>query len=223
MLATMIPRTHRSLLITALLGLSALVGCTSTGSSEVDATSTKMEKLSISIETLRQQVTGTADSLAKVVETAEVDPKPHLKTYVSNFSGASKTAASSRAQLNRVKEGAVKLFEQWDKKAEAITDKDIREASMDRRKDLSKALESVVLAIEPSLDSLDAFLATAKDVNTYLGQDLTPTGIEAIAPKAKSLTKSAKDIDKQLDKVLATVKEAAPKFATAKAPENAKP
>ncbi len=208
----------RAALTSALLGLALLPGCKTSGADKVDQTSTRLDEFRASVETLKSQVNGTAAALAQVVETAAADPKPAFNQYAGEVELVSSSTAKARANLSKAQSEGKKLFDEWTKKLDTITDPDIRKSSETRRDDLQKALAAVAEKAEPSLTKLDGFVATAKDLHTYLSQDLTAKGIDSIAGKSKELTKSAKSIAEDLDKVVEAAGKAAPQFATAKPP-----
>lgn len=207
-----------SALASVLIGLGLLTGCASTGADKVDQTSARIDKFRTGVETLKGQVTGTAEALAKVVETASTDPKPAFAEFSEQFDLVAASTAKARTNLDTAQTEGARLFEEWTKHLETITDSDIRAASEKRRDDLKKALSGVADEANPVLKDLEAFVASAKDVRAYLSQDLTPAGIDGISGKAKSLGKSARSIVEDLDDVIEAANEAAPKFATAKPP-----
>lgn len=211
----------RVALSSALLGLALLPGCKSSGADKVDQTSTRLDEFRTSIESLKTQVDATASSLAQVVESAAADPKPAFKTFSGNVELVSSSASKARANLAKAQTEGQNLFAEWTKRLDTITDPDIRKASEKRRDDLQKALAAVVSKAEPALTKLDTFVASSKDLHTYLSQDLTPKGIDSIAGKSKDLTKSAKSVNEELDGVIKEAAKIAPQFATAKPPEPA--
>ena len=211
-------RFSRAALSSALVALALLSGCKSTGAEKVDQTSTRLDQFRTGVETLKGQVTGTADALAQVVATAATDPKPAFKEFSKQVDLVSSSTTKARTNLDKAQSEGAKLFEEWTKRLDTITDPDIRQASEKRRDDLKKALSSVAEEANPALTSLEAYVATTKDLHTYLSQDLTPAGIESIAGKSKDLGKSAKSIAEDLDDVIEAASKVASQFATAKPP-----
>lgn len=212
----------RAAISSLLLALPLFQGCASTGGSDkVDQTSTRLDTLAASVESLQGNLTGVAAALARVVETAETDPKPAFKEFSSQTDKVAAATEKARANLDRAQSEGKKLFDAWTKRLDTITDADIRKASQERRDELQKALASVADEMTPCVADLEAFVASTKDLHTYLAQDLTPSGIDGISSKSKDLSKSAKSIVSDLDDVVEAARKAAPKFATAKPPKPA--
>ena len=201
-----------------LLGLALCVGCQTAGHAKVDATSSRLQDLRASVEGLKEQITKTAGSLAAVVEQAEQDPTAAFKQYGKDAKAVESDYGQARSRLTTAQTEATKLFETWTKNASLISDPDLRAISERRRDELETELDGVVGRMEAAVQDLEAFVATSKDLQIYLSQDLTPKGIRAIAEKSRSQTKAARAIVEQLDEVMEAARKAAPLFETAKPP-----
>jgi outer membrane murein-binding lipoprotein Lpp len=208
----------RVLVSSGLIGLALLAGCKSTGADKVDQTSTRLEQFKTSVGALKGQLGSTADSLANVVESGSSDPKPAFKEFDKQVDAVSGSVAKARTNLEKAQTEGAKLFEEWTKRLDTITDPEIRKSSEKRRSDLQAALTRVSDKTAPAMAGLDSFVASAKDLQTYLSQDLTPAGIEAISGKSKDLGKKASSISKDLDEVIEEVTKVSNQFATAKPP-----
>src|SRR5688572_7593607 len=208
----------RTAVSSGLIGLALLAGCKSTGADKVDQTSTRLEQFKTAVGSLKGQLGSTADSLANVVESGASDPKPAYKEYNKQVGAISSSVAKARGHLEKAQTEGARLFEEWNKRLETITDADIRASSEKRRNDLQAALAGVAEKTAPAMAGLDSFVASAKDLDTYLSQDLTPAGIDAISGKSKDLSKLAQSTSEDLDDVIEEVAEVAAKFATAKPP-----
>jgi chromosome segregation ATPase len=208
----------RALVSSGLIGLALVAGCKSTGHEQVDQTSTRLEQFKTSVGALKGQLGSTADSLANVVAAGSSDPKPAYKEFDKQASAISNSVATARANLEKAQTAGAKLFDEWTKRLETITDPDIRKSSEKRRSDLQAALAKVSEKTGPAMAGLDSFVASTKDLQTYLSQDLTPAGIQAISGKSKDLSKKAGSVSKDLDEVIEEVTKVANQFATAKPP-----
>jgi predicted nucleic acid-binding Zn-ribbon protein len=215
----MLPLTrHPHLLPTLLLLGLALCGCQTAGHTRVDATSSRLQELRTSVEGLKEQVTKTASSLAAVVEQAEQDPTAAFKQFGKDVKAVDSDYGQARSRLTTAQAEADKLFETWTKNAALISDPDLRAISERRRDELKAELDGVVGRMEAAVQDMESFVATSKDLQIYLSQDLTPKGIRAIAEKSRSQTKAARAIVEALDEVMEAARKAAPLFETAKPP-----
>lgn len=205
-----------------LLALAPFQGCASTGADEVDQTSTRLDAFSANVESLQRTVADVSASLDQVVETAATDPKPAFKEFSKHADMVASSTKKARANLDNARSAGTKLFDAWTKRLDTITDAEIRAASAERRDELQKVLKALDEEAAPTLTRLEGFVATTKDVHTYLSQDLTPSGIKGITGKSEDLADTGKSIADDLDDVVDAAKKAASKFATAKPPPAAK-
>ena len=208
----------RAVVTSTLLGLALVAGCKSTGADKVDQTSTRLEQFKNAVGSLKGQLGATAAALANVVESGSSDPKPAYKEYSKQVDAISSSVTKARSNLERAHTEGAKLFEEWNKRLETITDPDIRASSEKRRNDLQQALAGITDETGPAMAGLDSFVASSKDLQTYLSQDLTPAGIEAIKGKSKDLSKAAESVSEDLDDVIEEVAKVSQQFATAKPP-----
>lgn len=202
-----------------LLGTVAVIAaCQSGGHQDVEATSTRMDALKTNIENLKTQVSTAAASLADLVSKADTDPKPAYDKYAKDSKAVESSYNSAASRLAEVRTDADKLFKSWEERAKTITDPDLQKRSEERRTNLSKALDEVMQSTQKALDETKDFVKTNTDLSKYLGQDLTPAGIKAVADKSKAQTKSASSIGDKLDDVAKVASKASADFATAKPP-----
>jgi outer membrane murein-binding lipoprotein Lpp len=209
---------YSCLVSSGLIGLALLAGCKSTGADKVDQTSTRLEQFKSSVGALKGQVGSTADSLTNVVESGSSDPKPAFKEFDKQVDAVSGSVAKARTNLEKAQTEGAKLFDEWTKRLDTITDPEIRKSSEKRRSDLQAALE-------PRVRQDRARHGRARLVRRLRqGPADLPLagphagGIEAISGKSKDLSKKASSISKDLDEVIEEVTKVANQFATAKPP-----
>ena len=123
-----------------------------------------------------------------------------------------------QARLSDIRASADKLFTEWEARQRRSTDADLKEHSEERRAELAKSLEKVMKASRSVMEETKSFVTANTDLMTYLSQDLTPDGIEAVASKAKAQTKAANSINEEIDTLVEAAAEASSEFATAKPP-----
>jgi outer membrane murein-binding lipoprotein Lpp len=195
-----------------------LASCQTAGHQRVDATSSRLEELRTSLEQLDGEVTATADSLASVVEKAGEDPKPAFEQYGKDVKAVERSYARARSRLSEAEKEATKLFDEWTRNASMISDPDLKALSERRRDELKEVLDEVVGAMQTAVAELESFVTTSRDLHTYLSQDLTPSGIRAIADKSRAHGKAARTISGLIEDVMDAAEEAAPRFETATPP-----
>jgi DUF2959 family protein len=201
-----------------LLAFALATGCKSSGSQQADSTAMHMDEMHAAIVSLKESVSATATSLAKVVEQADVDPKTPFEQYEKNVSATKSGVDRAGSQVKSMKEQGATYFAEWEKQAATITDPDLKEAADERRVKLSKAVGRVSEAMTEAQAELAPYLTSITDMQTYLSNDLTPSGIKSVKGKSKDISKAANSIGKKLDDVIEALEKGAPEFKTAKPP-----
>jgi len=212
------PLRSRLPYVPAAAALLLLAACQTAGHQRVDATSTRLDDLRSSLERLDEEVTAVADTLATVVEKANEDPQPAYKQLGKDLSALERGYEHARSRLDQAEKEAGRLFEEWTRNAEQISDPDLKALSERRRDMLQKMLDAVVSRMSDAVSELEGYVSTSRDLHTYLSQDLTPQGIRAIADKSRAHGKAARTIAGKLEDVMEAAEKAAPRFETAKPP-----
>ena len=201
-----------------ILALALSSGCKSAGSEKADSTAMHMDDLRVATTALKEKVSAVAESLAQVVEKAEVDPKPAFDKYKTSVSAMQDALSRAESNLNAMRSQGQTYFTEWQKQAEAISDPDLKQRAAERREKLSKAVAEVSDAMKAARDEIAPYSKTSADLQTYLSNDLTPAGIKSVKDKSKQHGKDASSIGKKLDDVVEALAKGAPEFKTAKPP-----
>jgi len=194
-------------------------GCkSSSGHQASDTTAGHMDALRASADSLKAKVNAAAGSLSVVVEKAEVDPKTPFEQYKKDVAAVNDWVAKAESNLKAVRAQGQTYFAEWEKQATTMQDPELKETAEERRAELKKAVDAIGKAMEEVRVDLTPFVASIKDVQTYLSNDLTPAGIETVEGKSKKLIDDAETIGEKLDDLVETLEENAPAFKTAKPP-----
>jgi hypothetical protein len=170
-------------------------GCNTAGHQKADSTATNMEQLRKGVVALKEKVSAAASSLASVVEKAETDPKPAFDKYKKDVSALESGLSQAESSLKTMKSNGQAYFADWEQQNMALQDPDMKKSAEERRMRLTKSLDSVSKAMEEARAEIGPYMATLKDVQTYLGNDLTPSGIGEIKGKSKQVRE-----ERQLDR-----------------------
>lgn len=202
--------------ILAFLSLGS--ACQSAGNQKADSTAMHMDDLRAAVTSMKEKVNACATSLAGVIEHGAVDPKPHFAQYRKDVAAVEDGLSKAESNLKTMRSEGQTYFAEWEKQGATIQDPDLKKSAEERRARLSKALEFVTTAMDSAKAELHPFVATIKDVETYLSNDLTPAGIESVEGKAKKIKNDAESIGEKLEDVVVALEKGAPEFKTAKPP-----
>lgn len=185
----------QSLLFVSMIMLATtafLGGCASTGMKRSEKTSNSIKHVDIEIREFMVQIDATSASLDSLVTGGTSDPKKHFETFTKNVAKFEKDGNQVTRRLDEMKLSSREYFEEWAKEGDKFTNPEIRELSEERRSKLAGIYARVPAANAGVKGSYNAALTDLKEIQKYLSNDLTPTGIERIAPVSQ---KSVQDLD----------------------------
>ena len=151
----------------------------------------------------KKAVDTTIAALDKIVAEATVDPRKAFKAFDGSVPKIDSAAAKAKKRAADMKERGKQYFEKWEKDMAGVNDPEIRKLAEERKAKLQATFGNIKTSVEPARDKFTAWLADLKDLQKYLSQDLTISGIDA----AKNLiAKSKQDgvaVQQMLDAVIA--------------------
>jgi hypothetical protein len=152
---------------------------------------------------VKKAVDVTVAALDRVVTEATADPRKAFKAFDDSVPKIDSAAAKAKKRAEDMKARGKKYFETWEKDLAGVNDPDIRKLAEERRTRLQATFDNIRSSMEPARDQFNGWLADLKDLQKYLGQDLTVGGIDA----AKELIAKSKTggfhVQQTLDKVIA--------------------
>jgi len=182
-----------ALFTTILLGTAALLsGCATTGMDRSMDTSNSIKHVDTEIRQMMVQIDATAASLDSLVTAGKADPKKSFDSYTKNVAKFEKEGKQVIKRLDEMKKDSRVYFEEWEKEGDSFKNPEIRQLSEERRSKLAGIYAQVPAAGAGVKGSYNAYLTDLKEIQKYLSNDLTPSGIEGITPVAQ---KSVQDLD----------------------------
>jgi hypothetical protein len=151
---------------------------------------------------VKKAVDTTMAALDKIVAQAAVDPRKAFKEFDKSIPDIDSAAAKAKKRADDMKEKGQKYFESWEKDLAGVNDPDIRRLAEERKTKLQTTFGNIKTKMEPARDEFRAWLANLKDLQKYLGQDLTISGIDAAR---ELITKSKQEgalVQQTLDTVI---------------------
>jgi len=176
-----------------LLGTAVILGgCATTGMDRSVKASNSIKEVDSEIRKMSVQIDVTAASLYTLVNTKKPDLKKSFDSYSDNVTKLDKEGNKVLKRIEEMKLRNKEYFSEWEKEGDAFTNSEIRELSAERRTRLAETYARVPAAGSGLKGAYHAYLTDLKEIQKFLSTDLTPKGIEAIAPVAN---KSVQDLD----------------------------
>jgi len=103
-------------------------------------------------------------------------------------------------------------FAGWDAQIAAINDQELRSLSTERRQQVSDSYARIQQEMQNSKAAFEPLLSDLKDIGTYLDNNLTAEGMDAVKPllppaknRAITVRDSINHVMRELDKVAAAI------------------
>jgi hypothetical protein len=169
--------------------VAILAGCASHNYDQGSATAAGLKESADKIEAADGQLDATLASLNDLVNNPQSDLRPQYKKYSDNVDGLASLAKHVADSVTAMRENGKEFFAKWNEQLAGIKNEDIRNRSAARQKEVSDELLNVKRSYAEVEIAFQPFMSDLRDVQKYLGTDLTPGGVAAmkdIAPKANA-------------------------------------
>jgi DUF2959 family protein len=212
----------RSLALLAVgAGLAAAVaGCgTSANYNQADKTGDSMNRYRAQVIHLRTVVDDTLRSLNQVESSASSNPRKPYEQFSKNVSTVEKSVAKTRKLGQEMREKGEAYFSRWENQSSQVRSPEVKDLGDRRKAKLRATFDGIKKIADPLNARLDPWISDLKDLQTYLGNDLTTEGVV----DAKKLFVKAQDdgekVQNSLDELVAELNRIATEMTPAKIPE----
>lgn len=183
----------------------AVIGCTSQpkGPSRTAKAVESFKSVKADLTKGTTQIDITLASLTTLTAKGADVPTAY-KAYVENVAKIKGMADKAHGRVESMKANAEDYIAQWQMEMTGISDEDLRARSAKRMEEARSEFQKVRDATAEVRKAYDPFMADLMDVQTFLANDLTQGGIDAVEGKAKSAAGKGKTLK---DKIAALQKE----------------
>lgn len=211
---------HRILSLAALAAGGLLLAGFSAGAAGyklADKAGTSIAEFRDEIVEVKKSVDATVASLDKVVAQATTDPRKAFKEFDKNVPRVESAAVKAKKRAEDMKARGKEYFDKWEKELAGVSDPDIRKLAAERKTKLEATFSNIKTTMEPARDQFNAWNSQLKDLQKYLGQDLTIGGIDAAKELIAQSKKGGVEVQLTLDKVIAELNTVVATITPAKA------
>lgn len=184
-----------------------LGGCATTGMDRSVKTSNSIQEVDDEIGKMVLQLDKTAASLDALVRPGQPEVKKSFDTYSDNVVKLEKEGNRVLRRMEEMKANSKEYFAEWELQGSAYKNPRIRELSEERRLKLAETYAKVPAAGAGIKVAYLAYLSDLKEIQKYLSNDLTPQGVETIAPVANNTVPDLEALKTSLQPVIAALAE----------------
>jgi hypothetical protein len=204
----------------AALSTALFTGCgTTSGYKQADKTGAGIAEFRTEIVNGKQAIDTTMKALDAVAVSANTNPRKAYEQFSKSLANLESVAAKARKRGEEMKAQGQAYFAQWEKQLAEVQNPDIRKVAAQQKVKLQAAFDSIRKYSEPLKAQFDPWMSDLKDLNNFLRNDLSVSGVDA----AKSLFAKARaegmDVQKSMDALVAELNTVAATLT----PANVKP
>jgi len=173
----------------AVLAISSLVGCSSTGYHKSNAAAVSMQEAAKEVQAESKALDATLTAAKGLVNDPGTDIRKPYKQFRASLDHL--VAAAKRTELTRRKmeQKNNEYLAAWDKQIAAIDFEHIRELSQARRTEVANRFEEVNRRYQESHEVMLPVISYFHDLQTALEADLTKGGLDSM----KSIVQNAEE------------------------------
>ncbi len=184
-----------------------LGGCATTGMDRSEKTANSIRDVDSEIRKMIVQIDATAASLDSLVTIGQPDLKKSFVKYSDNLEQLDSEGKKVNKRTEEMKIRSTEYFSEWEKTGDSFTNPEIRELSVERRTKLAELYARVPAAGAGIKGTYHEYLTDLKEIQSYLSNDLTSKGVEAITPVARKSVQDLEALKASLAPVVAALDE----------------
>ena len=176
-------------LVALLLGMFAIgvAGCASTGMQRSENATTTMTTMDSTLQLVARQLDATKMSLAEVVDPDNRDLQNSFQLFSANVLQITEMEKDFSKHADEMNARGKDYFEEWQKEGNKYENPRIQKLSEERQAEIGDIYSEIAKNSVGVKESLNGYVSDIKEIQIYLSSDLTPKGVEAIAPVTRKV------------------------------------
>lgn len=177
-------KTSQTKVIATRLALSVLLavaaGCASNSYDRGMATSTALQNSADAVSQVSTRVNDVLAALNNLTFKSQGDLRVQYDAFVNAGKNLGGGLDNLETKVIQMRNAAASFTENWSNQMATITSPDLRQRSAERMGEVSTKLKDVDASYGNLKNSFKPFLSDVRDIQTYLGTDLTAGGLDTI-------------------------------------------
>ncbi|BAM03701.1 hypothetical protein [Phycisphaera mikurensis] len=131
----------------------------------------------------------------------EIDKSAAFEQYTTQVAEMKADQAAFNSSAAELKDEGMAYQQTWMEDANQIQDSDLRRTAMERQMEMEDSLSTIDSQYQQTRQKLNAYVTELTGIQTYLKNDMTPEGIEAISSQFDDAQTKGDDVRGSLDKM----------------------
>jgi hypothetical protein len=173
-------------------------GCASTGNDKAASTSKSLTKSSRMIVKGNTLIDQTLARMNDLVSNPKPDLRKQFDAFNSSVNDLGSTDLAVACQAKEMKAKGADYFENWDKETAQIRNENIRQRSEARQHEVAANFARISQQYDETKTAFEPFMSDLRDVQKFLGTDLTAGGLVAVKDIAAKANRDAAPVKESL-------------------------
>ena len=181
-----------------IVALGLVTGCASTGNDKAAITAKSLTKSSHMIVKGNALIDQTMAALNALVSNPNPDMRKQFDVFSSSVDDLSSIDKDVTCKAKEMKSEGADYFANWDKETAQMRNEDIRQRSDARKYEVASNFARISQQYNETKTAFEPFMSELRDVQKFLGTDLTAGGLAAIKDVAAKATRDAVPVKESL-------------------------
>jgi hypothetical protein len=206
---------HSQITIGSILLIAAIIiaGCSSTGMERSEKASTTMETMDNDIKIVITQLDITGASLEALMRPNQQEIKKTYDVFKENVSKMEDKEKDFIKHAIEMKKRGKEYFAEWQKEGGKYKNPQIQALSEQRRDELGAVYGKIAENSVGVKEAYRTYLSDVKEIQIYLGNDLTSKGIETISNVTRKVVDDGDNLKYALEKLQGAIDKAREEMA----------
>jgi len=185
-----------------------VAGCASTGIQRSDKATTTMQTVDNEIKLVVVQLDATGASLTELMKPGQSDVTKAFELYTTNVTKIEKMEKDFAKHAKEMKTRGANYFAEWQKEGDKYENPEIQALSEQRQAELGEIYGKIAENSVGMDEAFKAYVSDLKEIQSFLSNDLTSKGIEAIAPISRKTVFDGNRLKREINKLQMSIEAA---------------
>lgn len=187
----------------AALGVAAFSGCgTTAGYKQVDRTGESIADFRTEIVNGSKAIDATVKALNDIATSATTDPRKAFEAYSKSIDKLESASNRVTDRAKTIQSDGKAYFANWEKQLSEVKNPEIRELAVQRKARLQETFSRIREVVTPLKAQFGPWMSDLKDLQKYLGNDLTVAGIDAARASITKAQSEGADVQRSMQAVV---------------------
>lgn len=184
------------------VALALAAGCASTAPERAAKATDSIDALVAEMGKVKGGVDGALSALDALVNKPGDNLKAQFDAYGQSVAALDGHAKAVGERADAMKGRGDDYFKAWEETSATLSSEEMRQYSEERRGKLSASYADIQDKTGKAKDDFTPFIASLKDIQTYLGLDLTAKGLEGVGPLVTKAKDAGAKVKENIDAVM---------------------